>query len=251
MRSLTLGDMKLGLHDLLDKRSEALLSTQAGAMYAPMLAGRRKAIDALPPALTGGAPLADQLAAADEEHDGFGAAMWFLIEAYQRAPGSSAALIAAADRIRQGFIPALGDLQQSYATEADAALTRAPLLKSYKADLELFPVAGGTLHDWAAGFLAAGTHLHDLLSDRADEASSPTRKDAAGLRADALGLVSRLRAALADEVKHDKKLPRDLDAQLFGYLDQLAATRGAANAAKKAAKKGAGKAPGPEKSGGG
>lgn len=237
MRNLTLGDMKLGLHDLLDKRNAALLSTKTGAIYAPMLVDRRKRIDALPPALTGGAPLAEQLAETDSEHDGFGGAVWFLTEAYKRAPTTSPATLAAVERIRQGFIPALGDLQYSYATEADAALARKPLLKTHKADLELFPIEGGTLYDWAVGFLDAGVRLHDQLSARADEANAPTRKDAASLRGDAIGLLSRLRASLGDEVKHDKKLPRDLDTQLFGYLDQLDATRAAAHAAKKSGAK--------------
>ncbi|MGK3998472.1 hypothetical protein [Sorangium sp. So ce1024] len=72
-----------------------------------------------------------------------------------------------------------------------------------------------------------------MLSDRADMKEA-SRKGAGALRAATLGLLSRLRAGIADEVEHDPKLPPDLDAQVFGYLDELHVPRAAAARAKKA-----------------
>jgi hypothetical protein len=48
MRQLTLGDLKLGLTDLLGKRRPALELTPVGQRYAPMLQAKLDRIAALP-----------------------------------------------------------------------------------------------------------------------------------------------------------------------------------------------------------
>lgn len=51
-------------------------------------------------------------------------------------------------------------------------------------------------------------------------------------------MLGRLRAAIADELNHHPKLPRDLDAKVFSYFDELHGPRElAARAKKKAATK--------------
>lgn len=238
MQLLTLSDLQLGLTDLFDKRNTALLRTSSGRTYAPMLAKKLDEISALPPAVIGGKALATELEETDVEHDSFGAAVWYMTEAYLRLPGLTPETAAAARRIRQAFIPALAELKASYADEAKAALDRKKILEEHKADLERFPAADGeTLYDWVAGFLDAGVRLHSMLSDRAD-VKETSRKGAGALRSTTIGLLSRLRAGIADEVEHDPKLPPDLDAQVFGYFDELHAPRAAAKGrkAKKAEK---------------
>lgn len=230
MRSLTLSDLKLGLADLLDRRQPALRRSAAGAMYEPMLAARRDAIDALPPALVSGLPLADVLATTDVRHDGFGGAVYHQTESYLRAPSVAPDVVAAARRIRATFIPALAELQASYADEARKATEREKILKDHKADLKRFPVADGTLYDWVKGYLEAGIELDTLLSERADNPRA-SRKDAAKLRSSTIGLLGRLRGALLDELEHNPKLPPDLERQVFAYLDQLALQRETAGAA--------------------
>ncbi len=218
---LTLTSVKLGLRDLLDKRRPDLLLAKAGAYYESMLEEQSAAIDALPSALTGGAPLASALDALDDEHDGYGGAIYFTTETYLRLPSANAPTVAAAERIRAAFIPAMAELGASYALQAERALERKPLLVSMKADLELFPLAdGGTLLDTAKAFLDAGERIHLTLSDRADVPKA-ARKQAAQLRSSAVGMLSRLRADLVREIKKDPALPRDLEARLFGYLDTL------------------------------
>lgn len=242
MQHLTLSDLKLGLTDLFDKRRSALQRSSAGKTYEPMLAKKLDEISALPPAVVGGKAFAAELDETDTEHDGLGKAVWHMTEAYLQHPHVSQETAAAAARIRRAFIPALSELKASYADEATAALERKKILEEHKADLERFPVAEGeTLYHWISGFLDAGERLHTTLSDRAD-VKETSRKGAGALRAATIGLLSRLRAGLADEVEHTPELPRDLDAQVFGYLDELHAPRAAAARAKKAKKAAAGAA---------
>jgi hypothetical protein len=80
----------------------------------------------------------------------------------------------------------------------------------------MFPVAGGgTLRDWAEGFLAAGEKVDALLSARAD-LEKHGRKDAARLRGEVIGLLNRMHKNLALEMKDDSTLSANLDAKVFG-----------------------------------
>ncbi len=238
-RLLNLSDLKLGLDDLHDKRHKSLISSTTGKSYEPMLANRRIAVNALPAALTGGKPLASELAEADALHDGIGISAWHMTESYFRNPNTPAEQLDAARRIRAAFIPTLLELSASYATEAEAAIKRQPLLKTLKADLQMFPIAGGlTMFDWVSDFLAAGQSLHGMLSERAD-VDDTGRKDAHTLRTSTIGLLNRCRAALADEMDDNAKLPRNLDQQVFAYFDELETMRVTAAAASRAAAKAA------------
>lgn len=164
----------------------------------------------------------------DTLHDGLGGAIWFMTEAYLRSPVVSPQVADTARRIRATFIPALNELNATYATEAHAALQRKELLEQHRDALESLPVAENkTMFDWTKAFVEAGERLHQLLSDRADAAEG-SRKEAGALRAGTIGMLNRLRGTLADEVEHDPALPRDLDDQVFGYFDvkNLARRRG-------------------------
>jgi hypothetical protein len=227
---LTLTIVTLGVRDLLDKRRSDLQQSRAGKYYEAALEEQLAAINALPASLTGGTPLASDLDALDESHDGYGGAIYFVTEAYLRLPGAAPETVAAAQRIRAAFIPALADLGATYATEAERALERKPLLISMKPDLQRFPLAGGgTLFDTATAFLDAGERIHHTLSDRADVPKG-ARKEAAKLRSATVGTLNRLRADVVREVKKDSSLPRDLEARLFGYFDTLEAMKPATKA---------------------
>lgn len=217
MRHITLRNLLLALEDLLTKRLAPLQSFDAGQASVKPLALRRDKIAALPPDLTG-RPLADELALIDTQHDGFGGAVWFLTEAYLRLPGATPALVDAANKIRAAFISNLDVLKARYDAEAQAAKEHAPSLATLKTELMAFPVAGGTLYDWAAGFIAAGKQIDALLSQRAD---AKDRKTATMLRGETLAKLNRLRDDLADALKDDPSLPADLDDQVFGYFDLL------------------------------
>lgn len=220
-KTTTLIHLRLFLNDLFSKREADLLLSVAGQYYAPQLRERRTAIGGLPPALTQGTPFADELSAADKNHDGFGAAMYHSTEVVFRLPDAPAELVAAAVRIRLAFIPELKELLDSYAEEADRAIEREPKLEELAADLRLFPVPDNrTLYDVATSFLAAGRNIHDLLSRRADVPKG-ARARAAAIRSETVGVINRLRADLGREIKKNPALPRDLDQRVFGYLDTL------------------------------
>jgi hypothetical protein len=222
---MTLSDLDAGLRDLFEARRADLRKAKAGKYYEPMLKEQLAIIQALPAALTRGAPGDASLEALDAEHDGYGAAIYFTTEVYLRLPGASRSLVESATRIREGFIPSLVELGASYATEAERALERRPLLASLRADLERFPMAGGgTLADTATAFLDAGQRLSDMLAARADVPAERAR-EGAKVRSSTVGMLSRLRADVTAELKKNKKLPRDLDARIFGTFDKLAVPR--------------------------
>lgn len=245
MHYITLISLYLALKDLLTKRLTALQSFSAGAAQVQFLTMMRDDIAALP-AVVEGRPLVEELDAADERHDALGYAGWHFVEAYLQHPDTPPAVLAAAKQIRAAFLPTIEDLVASYPAEAKAAMERKPDLVSLKPQLDLFPVATdkpgvyATLHSWVSAFLQAGENIDTLLSARAD-IDAKGRKEASRLRAEAIGMLNRLRKSLAFEMKRNPNLPADLDAQVFGYFDQQEQAAAAANAQSKAQSKAKGK----------
>ncbi|MDI1479144.1 hypothetical protein [Polyangium sp. y55x31] len=235
MKYLSLAALKVALADLFSERHAALVLSGAGKTYEPILLAKKNQIDALPGALTGGKPLAESIAEADDVHDGFGAAIWHMTEAYARWPKAPAHVRAAVERVRAAFIPELDDLRASYVEEAHAAFEHRKQIEALKADLQLIPISdGGTLLDWAEGYVGAAEQIGALLSQRAD-ADTGARRDAGRIRTSTLAVLGRFRGALGDELAVNPALPRDLEAQVFGLFDQLDQMRADALAGKKAA----------------
>ncbi|UQA61931.1 hypothetical protein [Polyangium aurulentum] len=229
MRYISLISLFVGLNDLLGKRVGALSSFAAGAASIKLLTSKRDALAKLP-AVTEGRPLVGELDAADTRHDALGYALWHFLESYLVHPDTSVELREGARKIRSVLIPTLGDLVASYPAEARAAMERKAQLPALESTLVMFPVAGGgTLRDWAESFLVAGEKIDSLLSARAD-LESQSRKDAARLRGEVIGLLNRMRKNLALEMKDDPSLPADLDAKVFGYFDLLEKTSAEAQA---------------------
>lgn len=221
MRHISLPALKIALADLFDKRIDALLASNAGKTYEPVLRDKKDRIDALPEAMTGGRPLAEAMTELDDQHDGFGAALWYITEAYLRCPDVSTHTRKIIERIRSVFIPELEVIRAPYADEVEAALRNKNDLAEFESDLKAIPLAEGkTLYDWCVGFIAKGEQLGQLLSQRAD-LSAISRVEASKIRAATVGTLGRLRAALADEMSVNPDLPADLEAQIFGYFDEL------------------------------
>ncbi len=220
MRHISLLALYVGLNDLLERRVTALSSFASGAASVKLLTNKRTTLAKLP-AVANGRPLVDDLDATDARYDALGHALYHFTEAYTRHPDTPPPVLIAAKKIRAAFIPTLENLGASYAAEAKAAMDRKSDLTHLQSELAMFPVVGGgTLQDWAAKFLNAGTDLDALLSQRAD-IEKQSRKDAGRLRAELIGLLNRLRKNLAAEVDDDAALPQDLDARVFGYFDLL------------------------------
>lgn len=254
MAQLSLGDLKLGLHDFFaDKKKHAVFDkTDTAKVYLPLLREQAERIDALPPALVDeGRPLAAQLGEADVLHDAWGLAIWHLNEAYRVAPKLDAALRAITAEVNRRVIARPADVRDAYPTEAARAADRKKAMPALKAGLAKFPVVGGTLADWVAAYNAAGEAIGTLLAARGAKAAETEGEAPDGsplvIRAETIGLLNRARTTLADEVRRNKKLPRNLDAQLFGYFDTLLASRAAREAQAEAAPPVA--APAPESGG--
>lgn len=228
MRNLNLGDILLGLRNLSTDRKVDMLSCATGKLYAPKLAKQQAQIEALPEAQQAGRPLVQALATKDDEHDGFGEAIYHYVEAIQCLPSAPPAMKAAAKRVRETIVPKLSVLRASYADEAAAAARKQPLVDSLKSDLQTISVphpANGTLLDWVNAFLAAGNDIDQLLNDRSQTHAEPISAPAIKIRTTTLGLLSRFRATLIDEIEGDPSLPRDLESRIFSYFDQLQAAR--------------------------
>ena len=230
MQSLLLSDLRLALPDLLDHKAATLDTLNAGRLYAPLLADQRAVIDALPNPDAAGRPLAEELASADAEHDAFAAAIWHYTEAVRVCPGLADDVRSAARRVREQFVPKLAIVRRSYATEAAHALGKRALLAEHAAGFGLLPVPGGeTLEAWTERFVARGETIGELLRARAEHNAAAvgeaTRAEAGRIRAETIALLGRLRTALADELAKTPAELRKIDAELFGYVDELAAAR--------------------------
>lgn len=223
MYRLTLGDLKIGLADLLQERPEELKQSAFGSLYLPLLTAKREAIDALPEAMTSGLPLAAQLAETDIEHDGLGGAVWFITEAVFRHPTLSPALRDAAHAVRKAFVPELSVLRKPHADEAAAAHDHRADLTRLELELKQIAVPGGlTLHAWVKDFLDRGDQLGSLLALRAQsKVGMENARQAASLRAGTIGLLGRLRSSIQDEITGGATLPEGYEAKLFATFDEL------------------------------
>lgn len=228
MQMILLSDLRLVLADLLEHKETSLSSTHAGRLYAPRLHEVREAIEALPaPAFVESRSHSEVLAQTDAEHDALGAAIWHYAEAVRLHPGLADEIRESAQRVRATFIPELSLLKRSYATEAAHAMGKRDRMAEHQPDFDLLPVPGDheTLRTWVDAFVACGESLDSLLRARAKQEASAssgrTRGLAARLRMEAMGLLKRMRVSLGDELARQPETLAAVDAELFGYLDQL------------------------------
>jgi hypothetical protein len=228
LRNLTLGDVKLALHDLLGEKLELLRLSATGRQYEPRLRAKQKQIEAIPEPQGSQAPLARELAEADVLHDGFGAAIFYLCRAIEAHPTLPLTLKEAAREVHETFVPELDVLRAPYADEASAALDNRPELAKLKAELKSIATPDGrTLYDWVKAFLAAGDTIGKHLRERANLLAKGENAAASGpLRGATVGLLGRFRDALGDELEDEETtLPAKYPTQLFAYVDKLNADR--------------------------
>ena len=220
MRNLTLAELGEGLADLLDKRSKSLETTQTGKLYGPILTAKRKAIEhALKVVVE---TKAGDLSETDAQHDGLGGAIWHFTEAVLCQPFVSVERRDAARRIRDGFIPDLGVLSDSYADEAAAARANRPKLVALEAELRMLPTPDGqTLYEWADAFVNKGDELARKLAARTQGSALDAFRQQTALRVTTIGLVGRFRASLRDELKENPSLSSTIEAELFERFDAL------------------------------
>ena len=233
MNNLTLGDILLILRDFLKNRRALLETTAIGKAYVVLFEDGLTRIERLPKALLEGTPFAAALRETDKLFDAFGRAVWYYTVAIAEHPDLDAAVKAAAARVQAAFVPNLAVLRETYPDEAAHTLERQKALPGLAADLQLLPApGGGTLHAWVSAYLEKGLELNELLTQKADKSADAVgdpagRKEVPALRTGTIGLIGRLRAGLADELKANSALPRDLEAKIFSYVDELVKRRSA------------------------
>ncbi len=218
----SLTTIRRGTHNLFTERPEALNASKAGVYHKDELHELHLGIGALPEVLTS-TPYKVELRTTDGRHDRLGRLIYFTTEACFQDPNASAEMVAAAQQIRDAFIPSLDELTDSYATEAERAIKRKPLLLSLGDVLKKFvlPWNGNqTLLDVATSFVEEGEKLNGLLNDRADVPKG-VRAQALTLRNKAMSVLNRLRKDLKKEIARDMNLPRDLEQRVFGFFDTL------------------------------
>lgn len=147
------------------------------------------------------------------------------------APSTPAAVRERID-VLSPLLPSVGSRTASYADEAAAAAQWRSTASAQSAALSFLPVAwegeGRTLSDWFTGVAESAGTIGRLLEERSEalRPASPDDHSAAfALRTRALGLARDCRTALRAEIAGNAALPRDLEARVFGFLDDLADKR--------------------------
>lgn len=212
----------------LEKALDVMQRSYSMKVFLPSLESAHGELAAMPEVVAEvGQYLSVELAEADFDHDGFGGATHHISEAIRRLPRAAERVKKAAARLQTEVIPALADLRQSYAKEAANARARRPIVAELADDLRAMPTPdGGTLYDWAMGYIEAGERLHGLLQQaslrKAAAARRPDEVKLAGLRTRVVSLISRARQRLAEEVAlGTNDLPENAEQLVFGYLDRL------------------------------
>ncbi len=224
----TVSDLWLFLDDLETEKKPLVVNTSAYRIFGPKLCEMRTVFATLRKGLEK-KPLAEELKETDFVHDASEKAIHFLslvLEPIEVLPESTRAFLV---KVRETFAPSLSDLKKSYEDEAALAKRRSTALEAMRGELEAFPIGPISLYTLVTMYLDAGNKLDTLLSTRADTAADDDTKRTKrifALRSQTLKLIQEFRCALAREVDVDKELSRNLEAEVFSYLDQLSDTRG-------------------------
>jgi hypothetical protein len=225
---LTLGDLGLGLNDLFTNRLLSFQKSKICQTYEEQLKTRLEKLNAAPSVFKGGAPLAEQLEQGDVRHDGYLDTILLHTEGALTDPDAPPEQKAASKKILDTIRFKASDKGADYAKEAITAKEREDKIKGLKVEFSLFPLSGGrTLYDTALSYIESGKKLDELLAERSrlDAMNTTDRSDIRSLRHELLGRINRCRAALQDEISENPALARNLDAEIFGYFDELHKTR--------------------------
>ncbi len=223
--SLSLDELRLGLTDLLQQRTDAFSFLSQGSLYQQLLADVLADLTAESPQNTA---LVDQLAIIDDRHDSIGRAIWSCTGAYMDNPLVSPQQRMAAVKIRQAFVPSLGELHRSYAQEAARTDELQGHLEELFTDLHTIPVGQDqSLYTWASAFVEEARALARLLGNL-QSCTIPESADNQPIIDRAIELLGNLRTAVQQELAERPELPRDLEEQLLaGFQALIEANRAA------------------------
>ncbi len=230
MKYSTFGDLRLGFRDLFENKAETASSAIAFQIYRTPLQARQEVLESLHQSVRG-KPLSAELGETDGLFDASGRALFYVRKAVEELLDLDPSVRDKVSEMTDKVVPSLGVLQKSYEDEADHTATSRKVLESEADFLATFPVGPShTLKSILAAHVEAGEKLGALLSKRADTAAAETAsrtKAIIAARSVTIGLLSRFRQAVVDEVAANPALPRDLESKIFAYFDQLETNRAA------------------------
>lgn len=220
--NLSIADLVRGLRDLLAERHEALALVDGNGIYMKTLSGGLVALEALPESMQA-LPLKELLALTDGAFDRDALVLHKLRELAELLVDPTTAAESAA-QVFAKLAPA-GITRRSYSDEAAHAYRQRQTPTTHRALLESFKFPDKNAPDafvLAERFIQNGIKLDALISGRAGVVSGPDDHTGAGAaRKQALEALADLRRHVARAVGTMTDLPRDLDDQIFGHLDEL------------------------------
>ena len=208
------------------KRDAVIRKFPRAQLYLAKLLALFQAVDAIPGAYVEDAELAVLLEHQERWHDGFGAALFFLILAHLRRPDLTEDRRRALQSLQATLVPSLSVLRRSQADEAAHAKLNAEALDGLAPLLSALPVEDGrTALDWAREHIGAGLEIGRLLAQRdlARAAGTADRTALVALRSEILGVLGRFRAAMLDEEELGGVLQPGDTQLVFGPLDAILA----------------------------
>lgn len=175
-------------------------------------------------------PHADELQAADQQHDLYGAILLRWLDLLDAVAAARPAAAERARKLRDNLRVDRALLAASYREEADTAIRNREGFGRLPAELldeAIFP--GLSSGEVIERFIGSGEEIGAYLARRAEKEAERARllREDSNLRHQAQSAVIDLRRALASEAKYRAELPPDLDSRLFGVFDQQRQTAGA------------------------
>lgn len=208
------------------RRRQAVDRFARSGLYLTKLAALFLAVSGIPGAYADDAEITTLLDEKETWHDGYGAALYFLILAHLRLPDLTEDRRRALQSLQAALVPSLSHLRRSQAEEAATAKLNAEGLDALAPLLQSLPVEEGkTALDWARTHIEAGLEIGRLLAQRdlARSAGTADRTEVIRLRNEIIRVLNRFRAAMQDEEDlGGAALPGDTQL-VFGSLDQILA----------------------------
>jgi hypothetical protein len=227
MSEIDVDNVTMVLDEMFDHRLARLTAEapRTAAFYVPLIRKKRAELAPFIGAVkASGVPVADRLKAAKKRQDGHAGALSRHVGALLADAQTPDEVRARAQRVRDALLSGRPVSGGSYS--ARAALARRLGTKRAEAAAELAALpplpGGGTVVERVDAWFAESSIINDLLTERADALSRGG--PAAGARkvlTATLGLLGRMRAALADERSDAPAMSDDLEAFVFARLDAL------------------------------
>jgi len=224
LQYLSLSQLALIVNDLLNdpKRAAALQAFDPTGRVGRRLDKRKIELDLLPDALKK-IPQAERASEQDLDHDERARCLFRFSEALRRWPERTPAMVQAASFVLTEVVPSLEVTRATYGEQVAHVEAVRKHVASAKELLTAIPTPDGKdLDQWVTSFVASGDALGQILKDRGDElADAKDRRAATVLRPRIIGDLAKLRDDVRQAVEEDEALPRDLEARIFAYADEL------------------------------